>query len=508
MAWLSLLVGDVVAQDGSKESGLVIGDRYLTWWFKTLLILFMLVFGRLFYKFRVKPIKKLSWKWRQGTRAGGLKIEQDKFLLDERAEKLEQQNKQKALFYSDLSHDLRTSLTMIEGPLELIIDKTQDREITQLAICGLKNSRLALKLTKQLIDLGRQEHMGKQEHIEYFVKWELMDVVAFVEGMTLSFENTARRQDIVLSFSSTENTLSMDCDADKLEKIIYNLLSNAIKFTPPGGTIKVGIRLTNDICSILVSDNGTGISERDQRHIFNRYFQVGSKKNGGGIGLSIVRDLVTILDGDISLESELGSGTVFQVDLPYKPIPTNGSSVVNSMPHELPSAMQFLQCTANDTEQYDDYLHKPFNSQELFLKVKNILAHQENIAAFYGRSGSNSPVNETTAALNPKERHFLNEVDSQIQANLSDGFFGVSELSQQMCMSRKNLHRKLKALTGQSPSTFIRIARLKASLALLQSGKYNVSEISFLVGFNSPTYFSKCFQEYYGFLAKNVSVEG
>ena len=76
----------------------------------------------------------------------------------------------------------------------------------------------------------------------------------------------------------------------------------------------------------------------------------------------------------------------------------------------------------------------------------------------------------------------------------------------QICMSRKNLHRKLKALTGQSPSTFIRVVRLKASLELLQSGKYNVSEVSFLVGFNSPTYFSKCFQEYYGFSPRGVSV--
>ena len=137
----------------------IIKPVYLSWWFRASVVLFTFFFGLLLYKFRVNQIKRTNVRLEREVRERTLKIEQDKLLLAKQAEKLERQEKQKTLFYSNISHDLRTPLTMIEGPLEMIINKTGDREIRQLAQWGLQNSRLTLKLIKQLVDLGRQEHV-------------------------------------------------------------------------------------------------------------------------------------------------------------------------------------------------------------------------------------------------------------------------------------------------------------------------------------------------------------
>lgn len=576
---------------------------YYTWWFITLSILLFFTVAIAVYKLRVSQIKKINTRLEEEVRERTLKIESDKILLEKQAKKLEEQERHKAAFYANISHDLRTPMTLIKGPFEHILQRSEDHEISNLAQMGIQHTEITLKLIDQLIELSKKEQLEEQ------VAFKTLDLAAYLKGLTLSFESLAETQQIGLSFWSDPEKILIESDPDLLEKIIYNLLSNAFKYTPNGGYIEVGIKLEGNRCGIIVKDSGIGISQKDLPFIFDRYFQAEaskSKSQGVGLGLSIVNELVKRLDGEITVESQLNQGTVFHINLPvkdnqsgydsqadtlqieydlttgsedfltdtYEEEPVENAGKIILIVDDIPAIRQYIRynlghdfrifeadngqeglelarthipdliiCDVKmplmdgysfcklvkedvavshipvilltamaDMENKikgldagaEDYLYKPFNSKELLLKVQNLLQHQEKLAAYYSKSLVNPSNSSSTLQLKPKEQHFLDDVTAKIHLHLDDENFSVVELSELMYMSRKNLHRKIKALTEQSPSLLIRSIRLSEAMKILKKGKYNISEVAFMVGFSSPAYFSKCFQEMYGVVPKEV----
>jgi len=148
----------------------------------------------------------------------------------------------------------------------------------------------------------------------------------------------------------------------------------------------------------------------------------------------------------------------------------------------------------------DDYLHKPFNRELLKVRIKNLIDSREILIK--GLSEYKGKQEQVKDKLNPLDQDFMNKVNLIIEENLSNLDFNVEQLSSDIGMSRSNLHLKLKALTGQSAGDYIRAIRLHHAVYLLQEKKKNINEVSYDVGFNTPSYFIKCFKEKYGLTPK------
>jgi signal transduction histidine kinase/ligand-binding sensor domain-containing protein/DNA-binding response OmpR family regulator len=221
----------------------------------------------------------------------------------------------KIRFFTNISHEFRTPLSLIITPLEKIIKKDLESGLQQQLVLVQRNARRLLNLVNQLLDFRKME---VQEIKLYPVQG---DVVSFVKELTTSFSDLSEKKQIHLDFYSNVGTLSMLYDPDKIEKIIFNLLSNAFKFTPEQGNISVDLQLQSpESLAIMVKDTGIGIPPEQQERIFESFFQhdiPGSLVNqGSGIGLSITREFVKLHGGSISVDSAPGMGSCFTILLP------------------------------------------------------------------------------------------------------------------------------------------------------------------------------------------------
>ena len=231
----------------------------------------------------------------------------------------------KTRFFSNISHEFRTPLTLNIGPLENaltgVYGALNDTLRKQLEIM-LRNSRRLLRLINQLLDLSKLES-GRME-----LKVQPGNVVDFIEGIMLSFTAFTEKRGIDLRFEAEKEETTLYFDNQNLEKVFFNLLSNAVKFTPDGGCISVCIEegpaeIGADIYEavrVIVRDSGPGIPEGELPYIFDRFHQVDGAvhriQEGTGIGLSLVKELVELHGGVIEVDSEEGNGTTFTVTLP------------------------------------------------------------------------------------------------------------------------------------------------------------------------------------------------
>ena len=230
-------------------------------------------------------------------------------------EKEKEVDRLKSNFFANISHEFRTPLTLILGPLESILPKVQDpHQRHQLGLMKKSAARL-LRLINQILDLSKLE----SGHLE--LKASEVDMVQVARGVTGSFQSLADSKDITLAFKTIEPVLSVYCDQAHIETILINLISNAFKFTEAGGTINVSLdKSTSGFLEIAVADSGAGISPDQVEHIFDRFYQAGSsslKQFGGtGIGLALTKELVELHGGEIHVNSELGQGTTVTVTMP------------------------------------------------------------------------------------------------------------------------------------------------------------------------------------------------
>jgi len=304
-----------------------------TWWAFTI---YGLVLGFMVYGLRQYDLKRQRLKQK-------LEIEQVE------AEKLKELDSMKSRFFANISHEFRTPLTLILGPLDKHLQKLKDKGLKKDMSIMQRNARRLQKLINQLLDLSKLESGKMKLHAQE------LDAIPLIRGYVQSFESLAKQKSIELSFQvaaagaaketaaataaaagKKDLKIPVYADQDKLEKILFNLLSNAFKYTSEGGRIEIevcswqfAVGRTSQVTShkshidsllISISDTGSGIPPEKLPHIFDRFYQTDDiytkDGEGTGIGLALTKELVELHHGSIEVQSEVGVGTTFLVYLP------------------------------------------------------------------------------------------------------------------------------------------------------------------------------------------------
>ena len=288
-----------------NEKGLTMTIRifppwYRSWWAYMIygILIISLVFSLRHYELNRQQLK---------LKAG---IEREKAL------RLKELDQLKTRFFTNISHEFRTPLTLIKGPVEKEMEQTNSKSSHKRMKMVMRNVNRLMYLIKQLLDLSALE--AKQMKL----RASETDLVAFAQGITMGFASWAERKNISLKIYSTVKQLNVCFDRDMMEKILNNLLSNAIKFTNDGGKVEVTIEKCDHTTSaqITLKDNGMGIPEEKLRNIFDRFYQVDASNTreheGTGIGLALVKELVELHGGKIYVESRIGHGSTFTITFP------------------------------------------------------------------------------------------------------------------------------------------------------------------------------------------------
>ena len=509
------------------------------------------------------------------------------------AEQIKAMDLMKSRFFANISHEFRTPLHLILGPLT--VHEEQQIPPHELGMMQ-RNAQRLLRLVNQLMDLSKLE-VG-QVQLEY----QQADVYAFLRSIASSFTSLVEDKAITYQMDIPSRRFPIRFDPDKLEKILYNLLSNAIKFTPTGGTVSCHAVIESPSqLRLSVSDTGLGIPAELQDKIFDRFFQVDGSNTrafeGTGIGLALIKELVDLHGGTIVLDSEAQQGTTFTVSLPLQPAegdmldvltipskfeqhaaeanPTGKETTLTGLDTEsLPLLLivednpdlrryihdnlgkQFTYLEAADGKQgleiaterlpdiivtdimmpemdgmeltdllkkdertshipiimltarddadtrrtsfqtgADQYLTKPFDIGELKERIQSLLKQRKRLREKYSREVNLRPQDVT---VNDTDAVFLERCLREVEDNLSDSEYSVEQMQREIGMSRMQLHRKLKAMTNQSATEFIRNIRLQRAAQLLQQKDVQVAEVAYDVGFNHLSYFAKCFKEKFG----------
>ena len=235
------------------------------------------------------------------------------------AERLQELDNFKSHFFTNISHEFRTPLTVILGMTERMTDKGKrltENEIAHSLGLIKRSGQNLLRLINQILDLAKLES-GKLT-----LQLEQADMVAFSRYVVESLQSLSALRNIQLHFEAENEEVLMDFDLEKMQAILFNLLSNALKFTPEGGHVYLQVSRTEETCQITVRDTGIGIPAEKLGRIFDRFYRVGDsttrKGEGTGIGLALARELARLMGGDISVESRIDAGTCFEVVLPVR----------------------------------------------------------------------------------------------------------------------------------------------------------------------------------------------
>ena len=522
----------------------------------------------------------------------------------------------KMAFFTDMSHDLRTPLTLIADPVERILD---DENLTgrQKHMLGIvrRNAALLLKLVGEILDL-RKIHAGKMELT--LTEFNLADAVRL---WTDDFKPLAASYEVTI-VQKADGDLTVKADYYKVERICYNLISNALKYNRKGGTVTVEAVRRGGSVEITVADTGVGIPKDVVSRVFDKFYRVRGGGSGTGVGLAVVKAFAELHGGRVSVKSVEGEGSEFKVELPQKvenailstpdtlskhpegrepdmqkqrkawiedvdddidgnrqgmsstltsgglgyvaePDGTSASRplalvvddnadvreyvahllggeydvrqaadgkeglgmALKTVPDlivcdvKMPvmdglemcrrvkaetatSHVPVILLTSNAQENQraegydcgaDAYITKPFSSKVLLSRVRNLLENRKRLKYVYA-SGADD---EARDEADPDSR-FMADFGRVVRERMSDSSLSVETISSALGLSRVQMYRKVKQLTGQSPVEIIRVTRLKKAERLLKTTQMTVSEISYDVGFSSPSYFSKCFKDYFG----------
>ncbi len=514
-------------------------------------------------------------------------------------QKLTEINQMKLQFFTNISHEFRTPLTLIISPLQKIRElRFNDEWLIKQQDIIYKNAKRLLNLIDQLMDFRKSE-LGTLR-----LKAGKGEFISFINEIYLSFAEVASRNNIIYTFDTREEKLEIWFDKNYMEKIAFNLLSNAFKFTPLNGTIGIQLYKSGQWAILEVSDSGKGIPIDKQSLIFERFYQIdeSSQRPGSGIGLALTKRLVELHHGKIEVESEKGKGATFKVSIPlkkdvygdneilieeqgYEHIVTeplidcwekkeavfeeeaeeiadsilivednrdivryvrenlsgkfkiieagNGEEALKIVNTDQPSLIisdimmpvldgirfcrkikqniktchiPIILLTAKSSIENqiegmeigaDDYITKPFSMNLLEAKISNLIKTRKRLKEYYSKSLDIQP---DSIAFNSLDKELLNKAVAIIEENLSDSNLSVDFFAREMGMSRSNLHLKLKAVTGESATDFIKKIRFGKATKLLEENKYSIAEVSYMVGFNSPSYFSTSFKKYFGYL--------
>lgn len=531
------------------------------------------------------------------------KLEEQRDQLIELSRKLEEVTHAKLAFFTSVSHDFRTPLTLIADPVEQLKQSASlsknDRYLLNLIE---KNVTVLLRLINQTLDFRKFENGKLELHLSSF------NLAKGLKEWTEAFRTLSYRKHIHFTVEVEEEELeelyAMVADPEMMERITYNLLSNAFKFTADNGKISVHLsvfRLGQESwIRLKVTDTGIGMPKEQLAHIFESFYQVDVHDSGSGIGLALVKAFVEMHHGKIHVDSEEQKGTTFTVEIPLvqrgvlNPLEkrvnlldnlkegavlaadqlevhvspgdesltdkekatvliiednadvrqyirtllsteynileaANGQEGVQQAIKHVPDVvicdvmmpvMDGLECcktlkselqtshipvlmlTAYTLEEQkikgyecgaDSYISKPFTARLLKVRLQNLLENHRRIQNFFADKAS-----VQKEGLSQVDLGFIGRLRQLIDEQLGNSELSVEDLGASLGLGRVQLYRKTKALTGYSPNELLRIARLKKAASLLASSGKTISEITYEVGFTSPSYFTKCYKDYFG----------
>ncbi|MDQ0640932.1 signal transduction histidine kinase/AraC-like DNA-binding protein/CheY-like chemotaxis protein/ABC-type xylose transport system substrate-binding protein [Pedobacter sp. W3I1] len=553
------------------------------------------VFGGLAF-FSLLENRKIN----KNLEANNLEILDQRNKLIELSKKAQEATEAKLNFFTNISHEFRTPLTLILSPLEDLINH---EKINALAGKNLKlinkNVFRLLRLINQLIEYRKIEY-GKMR-----IRSTPNNLIDFISDIIETFQLAAKKQNIDLRLYTKESDITVWFDVNMLDKVMFNLISNALKFTPVNGKVHITLTMDSSHVYIKVEDNGPGMDEEETLHIFEHFYQAESNaKKGSGLGLSLSKELMTLLHGELSVESQKWRGTIFTVSLPlgsehlreeekqtqvekrdelyenakiytseleyiqaeknsgafrqireqsilviednadllyylgeklggeYEVFISNtGESGINSAYEQVPdliicdvvlpdlsgkkiteklksdirtSHIPIILLTAQGSVEQqingfesmaDAYIVKPFNYEYLLATVRNLMKNRLLLKSHYTSdisSGNRQPISKSL------DKKFVNDFSGLVEQNLGNENFSVDEISKALGVSRVQLYRKVKALLDCSVTDYIINRRLKKAKFLLINERYTIAEITYMVGFSSPNYFSTVFKSKYG----------
>jgi DNA-binding response OmpR family regulator/signal transduction histidine kinase len=303
----------------------VLPPWYLTWWAYTLYAICSVLLFYLGVKWRHIQLVNEKRKLEQTVKDRTQEIEEKNRQLERQSEQLKELDEAKSRFFANISHEFRTPLTLIMGPLEKRLSLCRDKQDIQEMKMMLRNSWRLLNLINQLLELARLDS-GKMK-----LQAAEQNIVPFLKNIVMCFESLAAQNKVGLVFHKEKDDITLYFDPEKLEKIITNLLSNAFNYTPEGGRITVLVRRPAETGSfpsgcveISVRDTGSGIPANHLPHIFDRFYRVEGtheyKRKGSGIGLALTKELVELHHGEIEVQSSCrddhSRGTEFSLRLP------------------------------------------------------------------------------------------------------------------------------------------------------------------------------------------------
>lgn len=507
-------------------------------------------------------------------------------------DKLRELDTAKSNFFANISHEFRTPLSLISGPIEqqLSNDNLNAQERQNLGLAKRNTKRLTT-LVDQLLDLS------KLEAGQLTLRVEEGNLAVFLRSLVGTFEYLAQQnnQKYLTSIELEEDSYWFDRDA--VEKITTNLISNALKYSPKEEQISIEAKETDGQLQLTVSNSGVNLSPEVLNSIFDRFVQAEETSAGTGIGLAHTKELVQLHRGAISAESsdnwirfkvllpiqesafkakekwsEGHTKSVFKNEVPdqapifetpevfsfeeqpillivddnadlrsyisslfkdsYKvhtaedgkeghakaldlvpdiiitdlvmPEDDGITMTANCKQNEVTAHIPIIMLTAKAGDENeirgletgaDAYITKPFNTEILKTTVYNL---QEVRTQLQKRFSQEVVLLPKDMAANSVDERFLENLKGVVDSSLIESNFNAEAFAKALGMSRMQLHRKLKALTGLSATEFIRSQRLKLAAAMLKKSDINVSQVGYAVGFNNHSYFTKCFKDQYG----------
>lgn len=555
-------------------------------------IALLLVLGLFIYRaFAIR--KKLIAQ----IRSQNHKIEADNELIQEQKHKLEELDKAKSRFFANISHDLRSPLTMVRGGIQNALED-KDTYLSQNAEnqlkSGLLNSERIIKLSDEIIDLSVLQE-GKLN-----LNTVSVIILEYLKRLVGMFSSAAQAKDITLNFNANISENATVCiDPEQFEKIIYNILSNAIKYTESNGKIEVLLTENSDNLQISIADTGSGISSESLPYIFDRYYQSPSNRyrsrEGLGIGLSLVKELVTLHKGTIKVDSESDVGTTFimhfpllntvwnqsiipeasskihrnqnldqigglleSTDSPIGEIDFNNGKkedfkvlivedhpeiknyinhIITSKYHTVLSSngkealkvlsnqridlvvtdlmmpwmdgFELMEAISQDdqlhkipvlvlsarTDESDrfkvlnkgvnDFLSKPFNKDELLLRIQNLLKQREN-----WEKKDHLTLMEDVGLQKELKNDIVQKVENYIISRISDPQLSVTDLGRELAASERQVYRLIKKVAGMTPYEFIKEVRYQYAHHLILKNKVsNLSEAAKAIGMSNPSHF-------------------
>ena len=539
-------------------------------------------------------------KINKALEAKNFEILEQRNQLIEMSARAEAATEAKLNFFTNISHEFRTPLTLILSPVE---DMMRNEKLNIVAGKSLKlmhrNVFRLLRLVNQLIDYRKIEY-DKQP-----LNATSNNIIEFVRDILDSFQHTAQKRNINLSLITKEPKMMVWFDVNMLDKVFFNLLSNAFKFTGDNGRIQVSIAKNDETVDITVQDNGSGMELNEAEHVFDQFYQAESATSkGSGLGLSLSKEIINLHKGTIEVSSKKWQGTIFTIQLrlgnEHLHIPNTSADIkheantwekakiyisdleeenntsaidLSSLPKEqsiliiednsdllhyltgklgdqyeifvadngknaismafehvpdliisdvvLPGASgkEIAEClktdmrtshipiilltAQNSVEQQingirsmaDAYITKPFNYDYLLAAVENLIKNRALLKEHFTSDISPAGRLPISKSLDKK---FLSDFSGIVEQNLGNENFNVDDICKAIGISRVQLYRKVKALLGCSISDYILNRRLKKAKYLLNNESYSIAEVTYLVGFSTPNYFSTVFKNKYG----------